>query len=65
MEVFGDSCNKEPKIMTIYAVAFLDRTYGHDKFYGYFETKEKAEDWLKKHNKGYGGNLEIAQILVS
>ena len=43
MEIIGDYYNKEPKTTEIFVVAYLDRTYGHSKYYAYFTTKEKAQ----------------------
>ena len=33
MEIIGDYYNKEPKTTGIFVVAYLDRTYGHSKYY--------------------------------
>lgn len=65
MEVLGDFCNKEPKIMSIYAAGFINRNYGRETIYGYFTTQEKAEKWLKKNSKKYYNDLEVIQIVVS
>lgn len=65
MEIIGDCYNKEPKTIEIFVVAYLDRTYGHSKYYAYFTTEEKAQAWLDKHNNGLGGNLEVAKIVVA